>query len=86
MSRWCVPVLLGVLFVCTACPHAFGKGGTIDRAVLKDMFDNARLLDLQDCRPATLHEICLPEKLKECEQQCKALLDAKGDGGEEEEE
>lgn len=50
------------------------------------MFDNARLLDLRDCGPATLHEICLPEKLEACEQQCKALLDARRHGSGEEEE
>ena len=85
MHRGHIPLLLWVLFTSTVCPHAFGRGGTMDRAVLKDMLDNARLLDLQDCGPATLHEICLPEKLEACEQQCKALLDAKRRGDEEEE-
>jgi hypothetical protein len=82
MSRWRAPFLLWLLVACTACPHAFGKGGTIDRAVFKDMLESTRLLMLQDCGPATLHEICLPEKLTECEHQCKALLDAQKDGGE----
>ena len=76
MSRWYIPFLLGVLFVCTACPHAFGKGGTIDRAVLKDIEEYSRRPRLTDCGPATLREICLPETLKECEQQCLASLQA----------
>jgi hypothetical protein len=38
--RWkyaaCVLWLAGL----TGCPHAFGRGGTIDRAVAKDMKEN----------------------------------------------
>jgi hypothetical protein len=79
MSRWRAPVLLWVLVACTACPHTYGKGGTIDRAVLKDMEEYARPLILTDCEPATLREICLPEKLKECERQCKEALLEKED-------
>lgn len=71
-----IPLLLWVLFVSTACPHTFGRGGTLDRAVLKDMMEAAEPLKLTDCEPATLRELCLPEKLKECERQCKEALAA----------
>lgn len=68
--------MLWVLVGGTACPHAFGKGGTIDRAVLKDMMKSAEPLKLTDCGPATLRAICLPEKLAECERQCWETLAA----------
>lgn len=71
-----IPLLLWVLLTSTACPHAFGKGGTIDRAVLKDMEENARPLRLTDCGPKTLQAICLPQKLEECARQCQEALDA----------
>ncbi|HYO71719.1 MAG TPA: hypothetical protein VEU33_37145 [Archangium sp.] len=80
MRRGSIPLLLCVLFGSTACPHAFGKGGTIDRAVLKDMMKSTEPLTLTDCGPATLRAICLPEKLAECERQCwKALEEQEED-------
>jgi hypothetical protein len=77
MHRGYVPLLLWVFFGNTACPHAFGKGGTIDRAVLKDMEESSRPLTLTDCGPATLRAICLPEKLAECARQCREALAAR---------
>ncbi|REG20347.1 hypothetical protein ATI61_12247 [Archangium gephyra] len=71
-----IPIVLCVLFSSTACPHAFGKGGTIDRAVLKDMEESVRQPKLRDCGPVTLQAICLPEKLAECERQCWEALAA----------
>lgn len=38
-TRWLILVLL--LAVETGCPHAWGKGGTIDMAVEKSMWENA---------------------------------------------
>lgn len=76
MRRGYIPLLLWVLFGSTACPHAFGKGGTIDRAVLKDMMESRGPPQLTDCGPATLRAICLPEKLVECERQCREMLAA----------
>ena len=70
MTLW-----LMLLLASTACPHAFGKGGTIDRAVLKDMEETARPLRLTDCEPKTLQAVCLPEKLEECERQCREALE-----------
>lgn len=43
---------------------------------LKDMEEYARPLKLTDCEPATLRDLCLPEKLKECERQCREALAA----------
>ncbi|MFE8603707.1 hypothetical protein [Archangium violaceum] len=76
MRRGYIPLLLWVLVGGTARPHAFGKGGTIDRAVLKDMEASVRPLKLTDCEPATLRDLCLPEKLTECERQCREALAA----------
>ncbi|OJT19511.1 hypothetical protein BO221_34600 [Archangium sp. Cb G35] len=76
MRRGYIPLLLWVLVGGTACPHAFGKGGTIDRAVLKDMEESVRRPKPRDCGPATLQAICLPEKLAECERQCWEALAA----------
>lgn len=36
-TRPVVPLLVLLLAVMTGCPHAFGKGGTIDMAIRKDM-------------------------------------------------
>jgi hypothetical protein len=75
MNRRYISLMLGLLLFCTACPHAFGRGGTIDRAVLKDMEEAARPLRLTDCSPATLQAVCHPKKLEECERQCKEALE-----------
>lgn len=75
MNQRYISLLSWVLLFCTACPHAFGRGGTIDRAVLKDMEESARPLRLTDCSPATLREICHPKKFEECERQCKEALE-----------
>ncbi|KFA93022.1 hypothetical protein [Archangium violaceum] len=79
MRRGYIPLLLWVLVGGTACPHAFGKGGTIDRAVLKDMMESTEPLKLTDCGQATLQAICLPEKLVECERRCWEALAAQED-------
>jgi hypothetical protein len=76
MNHRYVPLLFGMLLFGTACPHAFSKGGTIDRAVLKDMEESARALKLTDCEPETLQALCHPKKLAECERQCRAALEA----------
>jgi hypothetical protein len=56
--------------------HRLGKGGTIDRAVLKDMEESARPLTLTNCEPETLRALCHPKKLAECERQCREALEA----------
>jgi hypothetical protein len=76
MHRGHIPILLWVVFACSACPHAFGKGGTIDRAVLTVMEESSRPLGLTDCGPATLRRICHSEKLADCERQCREALEA----------
>lgn len=70
--------VLGVVWVllsATACPHAFGKGGTIDRAVLKVMDESSIPPRVADCSPATLRRMCLPEKFEECARQCEQVLE-----------
>lgn len=37
----------GWLLMCTGCPHAFGKGGTIDRAAHKDEQEFQRSLSVR---------------------------------------
>lgn len=70
-----VVCLAWVLFAATACPHAFGKGGTIDRAVLKDMHESVEPLEVTDCTLNTLRRICLPEKFEECARKCELALE-----------
>jgi len=36
------------LVTATACPHSFGRDGTIDRAVHKDLMDRLRMNCTQD--------------------------------------
>lgn len=35
-------VCIALIVAVTGCPHAFGKGGTLGRAALKDLYDRAR--------------------------------------------
>jgi hypothetical protein len=54
----------------TGCPHAFGRGGTVDRAVAKDMEE--RLEDYPDCTPEVYQELCLsePHDAQACLEKC----------------
>lgn len=41
--RWLMASLwILVLAITAGCPHAFGRGGTIDRAALKDVMESIR--------------------------------------------
>lgn len=77
MHRGHIPVLLWILFASAACPHTFRIGGIIDQSVLKDMEESARPLKLTDCGPETLRAVCHPEKLADCERQCREALEAR---------
>jgi hypothetical protein len=68
--RWlrvgaCCLWLLGL----TGCPHAFGRGGTLDRAVGKDTEEN---LHLPECTKQVYDALCgegrddTPECLEAC--------------------
>lgn len=75
--RWmhvaCVLWLAGL----TGCPHAFGRGGTIDRAVARDMDEN---LDPQrrKCTEEVKKSLCpdSQERSEECLRVCGAELEA----------
>ena len=58
------------LFGLTGCPHAFGRGGTIDRAVHKDTEDN---LSPPECTEDVYKELCVDggkEKAEACLEVC----------------
>jgi hypothetical protein len=67
--RWktaglCALALVGTL----GCPHAFGRGGTIDRATLKDLEE---LLDTTKCSQEELDDYCnLGADLQRCLEEC----------------
>ncbi|HYO54331.1 hypothetical protein [Archangium sp.] len=67
------PALLLAGFLLAAmmagCPHAFGRGGTIDRAVLKDIHENMRhcSLSLEE-----FEKYCLIEDDERCPPSCQS--------------
>jgi hypothetical protein len=64
----------------TGCPHSFGRGGTIDRAVAKDARENLEQPQPK-CTPKLLEELCPvnQEPSARCLQVCGAELEAWGD-------
>lgn len=52
----------------TGCPHAFGRGGTIDRAIHQDVIDNLRD---NDCEPEMIMAECGPERFQHCKELCE---------------
>lgn len=58
--RWMTVVCVLWLGGVTGCPHAFGRGGTLDRAMAMDIEE--RLEDYPDCTPEVHQEICLSER------------------------
>lgn len=67
--RWktaglCVLALVGSL----GCPHAFGRGGTIDRAAHKDV---EQAFDFEECTEEEYQENCKPDHTSEkCRKAC----------------
>jgi hypothetical protein len=60
----CSLALAGLL----GCPHAFGRGGTIDRATLKDLKEH---LDPEKCTDEDLKTHCeLGADLEQCLKEC----------------
>ena len=41
MKRLGVVAWMAVLMMAPGCPHAFGRGGTLDEALLKDQLEEA---------------------------------------------
>ena len=60
-------LLLAVMMA--GCPHAFGRGDTIDRAVLKDIHENMRhcSLSLEE-----FEKYCLIEDDERCPPSCQS--------------
>jgi hypothetical protein len=77
--RWksvaCVLWMAGL----TGCPHAFGRGGTIDRAVAKDVQES--LEPIPKCTDELRGRICPDgqEPSEECLRVCGDELEAWGD-------
>ncbi len=59
-----------ILVVATGCPHAYGIEGTIDRAVLKDLIENA---SHEDCPEKELQDVC-GDRAAECIAGCREQL------------
>jgi hypothetical protein len=60
--------MAAVLLGAAGCPHAFGRGGTIDRAVYKDIIENLRA---NDCNPEKVREVCGDEFYDACMEECE---------------
>jgi hypothetical protein len=67
--RWmtaglCALSLVGAL----GCPHSFGRGGSIDKAVHKDV---EQMLDDEGCTDQEYQDHCIPDaESEECRQAC----------------
>ncbi|ATB27457.1 hypothetical protein MEBOL_000899 [Melittangium boletus DSM 14713] len=71
MSHGCIAAWMLVLLVGSGCPHAFGKGGTIDQAWLKDFSANA---SARGCPKEELQEECGEQGFDGCMKDCQARL------------
>ena len=70
--RWlAVGLCTLVLAVTAGCPHAFGRGGTIDRAVHKDVMERIR----QNCTKAEIERYCRSVDSEECLNHCVDVED-----------
>jgi hypothetical protein len=70
--RWLATLLcIWVLAMTAGCPHAFGRGGTIDRAVLKDVMERIR----QNCTKAEIERYCQNIESEECFNHCVDVED-----------
>jgi hypothetical protein len=65
--RWqAVGIGAVTLFIATACPHSFGREGTIDRAVHKDLMDRLRM----NCTQDELEKYCENQTSDLCIENC----------------
>lgn len=65
--RWLTASLwIGMLAMAAGCPHAFGRGGTIDRAALKDVMENIQ----QNCTKQQIEQYCQNIESEECMNHC----------------
>jgi hypothetical protein len=68
--RWRI-IFIGVLSLlgATACPHSFGRGGTIDRAVHKDA---KAVLQEEECTEEIRQKYCTdPDNMEQCPEECE---------------
>ena len=68
MKRALIAAWTLVLLGGTGCPHAFGRGGTIDRAIHKDVIASLRKAD---CTPQKVREACGDELYDLCMEECE---------------
>lgn len=72
--RWKFIVLLVPLMVGTlGCPHAFGRGGSIDRAARKDTTQGARPPEVYECplSQSDVEDFCSEQAdMEECIERC----------------
>ncbi len=60
-----------VLLLSSGCPHTYGIGGTLDRAVLKDMVES---LSQKGCPVSGLRELCGEDGFEECLDDCRSRV------------
>jgi hypothetical protein len=60
-----------VLAMAAGCPHAFGRGGTIDRAVLKDVMERIH----QNCTKQEIEKYCQNIDSEDCLTHCVDMED-----------
>lgn len=60
-----------VLAMAAGCPHAFGRGGTVDRAVLKDVMERIH----QNCTKQDIERYCQNVESEECFAHCVDVED-----------
>lgn len=60
-----------VLLFSIGCPHTYGIGGTLDRAVLKDMVEN---LSEKNCPISELRDLCGEDGFEECLDDCRSQV------------
>ena len=68
MSRVFSVVGTWLLLLTTGCPHAFGRGGTIDQAALRDTIERLRK---DSCHPDDVLEACGGEGYEKCMDACE---------------
>jgi hypothetical protein len=68
MSHVCSVAGMWLLLLTTGCPHAFGRGGTIEQAALKDTIERPRK---NSCHPDDVLESCGEDGYERCMEACE---------------
>ncbi|OJH40776.1 hypothetical protein BON30_07490 [Cystobacter ferrugineus] len=61
-----------ILLVASGCPHAYGIEGTIDRAVLKDLIENA---SHKQCPEDEIRGLCDGDQFVDCMADCRERME-----------